>query len=54
MSKEELLERLEALRERWALQAYSIEKIYGEGEKAAKALRQCIGDLGRSIQAEEE
>lgn len=41
----ELLERLEERREKWADYAYGIEITYGTNSPAAKAMRKCIGDL---------
>ena len=48
----QLLERIEALRDKWADQAEAIERIYGSEEPASCALRLCIGDLYDCVHAD--
>lgn len=42
---EDLIQRLEDLREQWALHAHALERIHDQRHPAVKAYRCCIEDL---------
>lgn len=40
-----MIEKLEKLRDEWAMQAWGVERTHGDDAPAARALRACVGDL---------